>query len=45
MFRAQILEEVITLQHDRGIATGLRGRNCHLSTICNGHCQTSDLRY
>lgn len=40
---AQIFEEVVALEHDCVIATGLRWGNRHLRAVCDSHGDTSDL--
>lgn len=42
VLRAQIFEEVVALEHDCVVATGLCWGNRHLGAICDGHGDTSD---
>lgn len=37
VLRADVLQEVVALQHDGVVASGLRGRDCHLGAVGYGH--------
>lgn len=45
VFGAQIFEEVVALEHDSVVSTGLGWRNRHLRAIRDGHGDTSDFSY